>query len=295
MLLETIATGRTPLDLTDLAGKVAVVTGAASGIGLALAQRLGTEGMKLVLADIDRVALQQAAVGLDALCIEVDARDPVSVAALARAAVEHFGVVHLFCSNAGVSRMASIERLTIGDWRWLFDVNVFGAVNGVDAFLPILKANPEGGHILFTASLSSFYPTRAQAAYGASKYALAGFAETLALELQAEGARVGVSLLCPGPVRTNIRFGYARREAQYRPADNVEEVSGSDRHEDAFRGETTDEDWQTPAAVAETALAGMRRGEMWVITHPRLMGSTWARNQAIADAADRAAADQSHG
>jgi len=286
MLLENLETGRAPMDMGDLAGKVAVVTGAASGIGLALARRLKAEGMELVLADLDREALEGAEAELGAFAMPADIRDPQSVRALADAALAHFGAVHLLCSNAGVSRMAGIERLTIEDWRWLFDVNLFGAVNAIEAFLPLLKANSEGGHVLFTASLSSFYPTRAQAAYGATKYALAALGETLALELQAEGAKVGVTLLCPGPVRTNIAAGYARREDRYR-AGAAGEGRSPDMHEQAFRGAIEESDWSTPEEAAEAALAGMRRGELWAITHSRLMSAALARNRAIAEASER--------
>lgn len=288
MLLEEIETGAAPLDMTALEGKTAVVIGAASGIGLALARRLKAEGMQLVLADFDREALDRAATELGAFAVLTDIRDPESVRSLADRAVARFGNIHLLCSNAGVSRMAGIERLTLQDWRWLFDVNLFGAVNAVEAFLPILKTSPEGAHILFTASLSSFYPTRAQAAYGAAKYALAALGETLALELQAEGARVGVTLLCPGPVRTNIGTGYAKREERYR-SPGESSGAGADIHEQAFRNETAESDWTTPELVAQEALEGMRRGEMWVITHPRLMSAALARNRAIAEASERAA------
>ena len=272
--------------MTRLEGKRAVITGAASGIGLALARRLKADGMLLVLADHDQAALDQVSAELGAPGILTDIRDPASVTALADAAVARFGTVHLLCSNAGVSRMAGVERLTIEDWRWLFDVNLFGAVNAVHAFLPVLKANPDGAHILFTASLSSFYATRAQAAYGATKYALAAFGETLALELQAEGAKVGVTLLSPGPVRTNIGTGYGKREAQYRSADAGEALP-PDQHELAFRNGVVETDWTTPERVAEAALAGMRRGELWVVTHPDLMHSTVDRHRAIEAAAAR--------
>ncbi|MEI9965582.1 MAG: SDR family NAD(P)-dependent oxidoreductase [Caulobacteraceae bacterium] len=197
--------------MADLAGKAAVITGGASGIGLGLARRLKAEGMQVLIADSDAEALAAAAAELGVPGVAVDVREPQSVQALAREAQARFGAVHLLCANAGVSRMGAITRLTPQDWRWLFDVNLFGAVNTVQAFLPLLKANPDGGHVLITGSLSSLYATRAQAAYGATKYALAAFAETLALELQAEGAGVGVSLLCPGPVRTNLGSSYARR------------------------------------------------------------------------------------
>jgi NAD(P)-dependent dehydrogenase (short-subunit alcohol dehydrogenase family) len=285
MLLETIATGETPLDMADLAGRTAVIIGAASGIGLALGRRLKAEGMQLVLADLDADALDRALAELGGLAVVTDSRDPASVQALADQAVARFGQVHLLCSNAGVARMAGIERLSIQDWRWLFDVNLFGAVNVVHAFLPVLKANPDGAHILFTASLSSFYATRAQAAYAATKYALAAFGETLALELQAERAKVGVTLLCPGPVRTNISTGYAKREEQYRVPAAVD--AGADVHEQAFRAETFEVDWSTADYVADAALAGMRRGELWVVTHPDLLSSTLSRHRAIEAAAER--------
>jgi NAD(P)-dependent dehydrogenase (short-subunit alcohol dehydrogenase family) len=286
MLLETIRTQDPPMDMTDLAGKTAVVTGGASGIGLALARRLKAEGMKVLLADLDEEALGKASAELDAPTVRTDIRDPASTAALAREAAERLGQVDLLCANAGVGRMAGIEHLSPEDWRWLFEVNVFGAVNTVQAFLPLLKANPTGGHVLITASLSSLYPTRAQGAYAATKYALAAFGETLALELQAEGAKVGVSLLCPGPVRTNIGSGYARREARY--VAKASEGPGPDIHEKAFRDTVVDEDWRTPDQIADEALKGLRRGELWIITHPDMMGPTLARAREIEAAAARA-------
>ncbi len=288
MLLETIKTGPAPMDMADLAGKTAVVTGGASGIGLALAQRLKAEGMRIVLVDKDQSALDQAAADLGATAFAADIRDADGMQALAARIAEEVGPVHILCANAGVANMAAIDRLTSLDWRWMFEVNVFGAVNTVTAFLPALKANPDGGHVLITASLSSLYATRGQAAYAATKYALAAFGETLALELRGEGAKVGVSLLCPGPVVTNIATGYAKREAEYvAPA----AAEGKDIHLQAFWDQVNPEDYRTPEQVAEAALRGMRRGELWIITHPEMMGPTEARGRGLMEAARRAAAD----
>ncbi len=195
--------------------------------------------------------------------------------------------MHLLCANAGVSRMAGIKRLSPEDWRWLFDVNLFGAVHTVTAFLPVLAANPDGGQLLITASLSSLYATRAQAAYAATKYALAAFAETLALELDAEGSKVAVSLLCPGPVRTNLGASYARRGAEYRAAAPAAEAE-PDIHERAFRAQVEPGDWSTPDEIADLAVEGLKRGEFWIITHPQLMGAVEARHRAIAEAVARA-------
>ena len=183
--------------------------------------------------------------------------------------------------------MASAARLTPEDWRWLFDVNVFGVVNTVQAFRPPLENDPDGGHILITASLSSLYPTRAQAGYAASKYAVAGFGETLALELRAEGSRVGVSLLMPGPVRTNIGTSARNRGPEYAPA--AAPPSSPDIHEQAFRASIVETDWQTPEQIADAAIDGVRRGDLWIITHPQMMGPVLERSRGIAAAGGAAA------
>ncbi len=270
------------MPLTNPRGKTAVVTGGASGIGLALARRLKAEGMQVVLADCESAALARAAEELGAPGLPVDVRDPASLQRLADAVVERFGGVSLICANAGVSRMASAARLTPEDWRWLFDVNVFGVVNTVQAFRPALEADPDGGHILITASLSSLYPTRSQAGYAASKYAVAGFGETLALELEAEGSKVGVSLLAPGPVRTNIGTSARNRFPEY--ASTAAPAQGPDIHEQAFRASVGETDWRTPEQIADAAIEGVRRGAFWIITHPQMMGPVLERCRAIAAA-----------
>ncbi len=288
MLLEMIERRRA-VPLSDLAGRTAVITGAASGIGLALGRRLKAEGMGLVLIDLDAEALDAAAAELGALAIPADVRDAEAMRAAAAQVMERFGHVSLLCSNAGVSKMAGVRRLTAQDWRWVFDVNLFGAVNVVTAFLPALDASPDGGHVLITASLSSLYATRSQAAYAATKYAVAAFGETLAMELQAEGSKVGVSLLCPGPVRTNIAQGYARREARYRTPE-AETDAGPDVHFEAFMGAVVESDWSTPEQVADIAIDGVRRGDFWIITHPQLMASVDDRSRAITEASAAMAA-----
>ena len=273
------------MPLTNPKGKTAVVTGGASGIGLALARRLKAEGMQVVLADCEPAALARAAEELGVPGLPVDVRDPASLETLANTVVERFGGVGLVCANAGVSRMASAARLTPEDWRWLFDVNVFGVVNTVQAFRPALEADPDGGHILITASLSSLYPTRSQAGYAASKYAVAGFGETLALELEAEGSKVGVSLLAPGPVRTNIGTSARNRFPEY--ASSAAPAQGPDIHEQAFRASINEADWQTPEQIADAAIQGVRNGDFWIITHPQMMGPVLERSGTIAAAGSR--------
>ena len=265
-----------------LNGKGAVITGAASGIGLALARRCAAEGMRLVLADCEAGPLERAAAELGARAVLADVRDAQSLEALAQTAATQLGRVDLVCANAGVSRMAAIERLTAEDWRWLFDVNLFGVVETVRAFLPHLKANPDGGHVVITASLSSLYPTRSQGAYAATKAAVAMYGETLALELAGEGSKVGVSLVCPGPVRTNIAVSMRNRGDRYPSA---APAAGTDIHEQAFRDSVREGDWSMPDDIADAALAAVRSGALWAITHPQMMHPVEARHRAIESAA----------
>ena len=272
--------------LSEPKGKVAVITGGASGVGYALAERLKAEGMQLVLADYESEALERAAAALGALAVSTDVRSAESVQALAARAVERFGAVHLVCNNAGVSVMAAASRLDLEDWRWTLDVNLWGVIHGVDAFLPLLKANPDGGYILNTASLSGLYPMRAQAAYAASKFAVVGLSEALAMELEAEGGKVGVTVLCPGPVRTNISSSASNRGPAY-PARSREGL-GPDIHDQAFRGQLPEAVWKTARETADAAVDGVLAGEFWVITHPQLMAPFEARHRAIMAASARA-------
>jgi NAD(P)-dependent dehydrogenase (short-subunit alcohol dehydrogenase family) len=193
-----------------LAGRVAVVTGAASGIGLAMSEVLAERGSSVVLADIEEGALKEATVALErrrasVLPVVTDVTDPRSVQALADAAVERFGAVHVLCNNAGVSGRVGRSWVTpLEDWRWVLEVNVLGVVHGVRAFLPILLAQEEG-HVVNTGSAACFESLPGMGPYGASKHAVLGLSEALARELLAAGAPVGVTVLVPGDVvRTRI-------------------------------------------------------------------------------------------
>ena len=277
--------------ITDFSGKVVVITGGASGIGYALGEQFGAAGAKVVIADVEDAPLKEAAARLGATGVKTDVRQADSVQALADSVIERFGRVDIVCNNAGVSVMAGVETLSPSDFRWVMDVNFFGVVHGVKSFLPHLKANPDGGWIVNTASLNGLVPLPALAAYGASKYAVVGFSEALRAELQGEGDKVGVSVLCPGPVRTNIRYSARNRDQGYGPSGRRE--GEPDMHEKAFRGTVSPDGFIDAEEAAAAVLQALREGRFWALTQPELMQPYEARTREIGEALEAAKAVQS--
>lgn len=193
--------------MRELAGKVAVVTGAASGIGRAMATRFATDGMRVVLSDIEEPALTDAAdelrsAGADVLAVVTDTSLRASVDELADRTLDHFGAVHLVCNNAGVgSRGLRLVDVPEQDFAWVLGVNLWGVMHGIWAFVPHLVRQGEG-HVVNTASISGLSHRPRMGPYNASKAAVVALSETLRFEL--EGTGVGVTIVCPGWVRTNI-------------------------------------------------------------------------------------------
>jgi len=188
-------------------GKVAVVTGAASGIGFALAERFARAGLDVVLADVEQAALEAAEqkiseTGVQTLALTTDVSDEASVQALAAAAVERFGAVHVVCNNAGVESVADPWFGPISAWQWVLGVNLWGVIHGIRAFLPQLIGQG-GGHFVNTASIAGLYPGFAPS-YDASKHAVVAISDGLYKSMTLAGLPIGVSVVCPGWVRTNI-------------------------------------------------------------------------------------------
>lgn len=188
-------------------GKVAVVTGAASGIGYALAERFASAGLDVVLADIEESALATAekkiaALGIKTLAVPTDVSDEKAVVALAAASVERFGAVHVVCNNAGVSSAADPWTGPLSAWKWVLGVNLWGVVHGIRAFLPHLVMQGEG-HIVNTASVAGLLPGFGPS-YDASKHAVVAISEDLYRAMKVAELPVGVSVLCPGWVRTRL-------------------------------------------------------------------------------------------
>ena len=263
--------------LQKLAGKTAVVTGGASGIGRGIAKRLIAQGMRVVIADIEPAALEATASEIGAVGVRADVSSFESVQALADEVGRRFGAVHVICNNAGVGSTAKIADMTLADWQWILGVNLMGVIHGVKAFLPRLLANPDGGHIVNTASMAGLSPLATLGGYSVSKYGVVALSETLALELEADGAKVGVSVLCPGPVRSNIKSSSRNRPAALADAG----LADSDL-------ETSDEGsamtWMEPDAAGEVVVRAIKNGDLYALTHPDMAPLVAERHRQIADA-----------
>jgi NAD(P)-dependent dehydrogenase (short-subunit alcohol dehydrogenase family) len=267
--------------MDQVRGKVAVVTGGASGIGRALATRFIAEGMNVVIADVEQGPLEAAAAELGAHGVRTDVADAASVAALAHATLERFGAVHVLCNNAGVGGGGQIKDLTLKDWQWVIDVNLWGVIHGVHTFLPHLLQNPDGGHIVNTASMAGLVAAPGIGPYNAAKYGVVAISETLADELAAEGSEVGVSVLCPGLVRTNIFTSQRNRPAALRNEQRKTAArSANEEIAQALRERGID-----PAIVAGRVFDAIRTNTFWIITHPEFLPAVAERTEQIQAAA----------
>ena len=194
--------------MENLQGKVAVITGGASGIGRAVADRAAGEGMRIVLGDVEEGPLKEAvddltSSGAEALGVVTDVADGASVRNLRDAALDRFGAVHLVHNNAGIGLGGPIWEVSEADWRWILGVNLWGVIHGVRTFTPLLIEQGEG-HIVNTASIAGLIAAPFLGPYNATKQAVVAISETLFKDLQSVGAPVGVSVLCPGFVQTRI-------------------------------------------------------------------------------------------
>jgi NAD(P)-dependent dehydrogenase (short-subunit alcohol dehydrogenase family) len=273
----------------DLEGKVAVVTGAASGIGLALARRFAGERMRVVLADVERAALDKATAELtdeygaaDIAGVLTDVRDDDAVDRLAAAAYERFGTVHVLCNNAGVGVGGLAWMVPADRWRWAVDVNLLGVARGIRAFVPRMIEQGEG-HVVNTASAAGILTGPAMAPYFATKHAVVALSESLYFDLQLTGGAVGVSVLCPEWVRTNIADTERNRPADVAPAEPAA-VPGVDIDPEMVRAliQGFVDGGIDPGDVAAHVVDAIRTGRFWVMTHPTTVEYARQRWDAIA-------------
>jgi NAD(P)-dependent dehydrogenase (short-subunit alcohol dehydrogenase family) len=248
----------------QLDGRVAVVTGAASGIGRSLAGRLTVEGMHVVLADVEEAALRDAVAGIgaDAVGFTTDVTSPESVEALAAFAYDTFGAVHVLCNNAGVFQGGLLWECTDADFEWTLGVNVMGIVHGVRAFVPRMLAAGTEGHVLNTVSMAGLATTPFSGPYDVSKFAAMAATECLAHDLASVGASIKVSALCPGLVDTGIS-----RSRRNRPvALDTPQSEGGAFVEQALADGTAGS--MSPAEVADLVVDAIREEHFLVPTRP---------------------------
>ncbi|MFF5212224.1 SDR family NAD(P)-dependent oxidoreductase [Streptosporangium sp. NPDC000396] len=248
-----------------MSGKVAVVTGAASGIGRALATRLAAEGMDLMLADVDPGGLAETAAQTGArrvLTQTTDVSDEAAVRHLADRAFGELGAVHVLCNNAGVFQGGHMWTRTTEDFSWLLGVNLWGVLHGIQAFVPRMIEQDTEGHIVNTVSVAGLFAAPYMAGYAVSKFAAFAASQTLAQDLAMAGSKLRVTALCPGAVRTQIN-----RSERVRPADLT-----IGRTRDDYDAQGIIDDVMVkgidPADVAAQVVAAIHEERFLVLTHP---------------------------
>jgi len=267
----------------SLRGKVAVVTGAAGGMGRGIAEVLLEAGMQLVIADVDDDTLSRTAAELGVTGYRIDVSSSEDMERLARQVIDRFGAVHVVCNNAGVGPVGNISDLTLADWRWMLDINLWGVIHGVHAFLPLLERNAEGGNIINTSSMSGLLPGPQFGPYTVSKYGVVALTEVLAQELAIAESLVSAGVLLPGPTRTAIATSMRNRDNPARANSGLVNMDLADS--DIFPEGIP---WKTPREIGEMVLEGIISGELYLFTHPQLSQPIFDRFDRIREASDRA-------
>jgi NAD(P)-dependent dehydrogenase (short-subunit alcohol dehydrogenase family) len=252
--------------MRQLRDRVAVVTGAASGIGLALAERFVAEGMKVVMADIEAEALATAADALKRrasalLATQVDVSRPDDLERLARETYAAFGAAHVLCNNAGVAVIGAVHEHTLADWQWVINVNLWGVIHGVRAFVPRMLAGGDEGHIVNTASMAGLTTAQFMSVYDVTKHGVVALSESMFKEFQVTGAPIGVSVVCPGLINTAIM-----RSSRNRPDELAEEGKAGPMAQ-AFGQSLSDRlaGGYPPSEVAEQVVQGLREGRFYIV------------------------------
>ena len=254
--------------MQEFQGRVAIVTGAASGIGLAMATRFAEEGMQVVLADIQEDALDAAVAALhgaghEVMGVRTDVSRYDQIEHLAARAIDAYGKVNIVHNNAGVVRAGTLEELSLEDWQWVMGVDLWSAIYGVKVFLPLIKQAGEG-HIINTASSAGLQSTANIGAYNVAKFGVVALTETLKLELDEAGSAIGASVLCPGAVRTRICESDRNRE---RTGFSAGTASTTEQTFKDMAGAIVS-DGLAPVEVAGRVFTAIKNNEFWILTHP---------------------------
>jgi len=272
--------------MKELRDRVAVVTGAASGIGRTMAEHFAAEGMKIVLADIEQDALDEAeaafrANGATVLAVRCDVSKGADVEALAETAVDEFGVIHVVCNNAGVVPPAGpLWERTEADWEWVLGANLWGVIHGVRTFVPIMIEQGTEGHVVNTASLAGLVSVPWLGIYNVSKHAVVTLSETLYRELAAIGSQVKVSVLCPAWVTTRLADADRNRPAELQNPER-EKTAQDEAIDQAVRG-FLDSGISTEQ-VATAVVEAVKQEKLYILTHPESVEAVRARMEDIVE------------
>jgi NAD(P)-dependent dehydrogenase (short-subunit alcohol dehydrogenase family) len=264
--------------MKDLAGRTAVITGAASGFGREFALRAAQAGMRLVLADLQEEGLKETASmlgGAASLSVRTDVSDPAAVDALAEAAYARFGAVHIVFNNAGVAVAGPAWSATLEDWQWSIGVNLMGVVHGVRSFVPRMLAGGEPGHIVNTASVAGLLAVPGSSVYCATKQAVVALSECLYHDLRLIDAKVGVSVLCPAFVNTGIGSSERNRPAELAATNPLGEAAIEGMRAALRKGKLT------AADIAAMTFEAIEADRFWILTHAKIKGAISLRFEDI--------------
>ncbi|HKQ63601.1 MAG TPA: SDR family NAD(P)-dependent oxidoreductase [Methylomirabilota bacterium] len=269
--------------MEKLQGRVAVVTGAASGIGLALAERFAAEGMKVVMADIEAAALDSASAAVRAKApavhaVRIDVSRAEDVERLAHETYAAFGAAHVVCNNAGVAVIGAVHEHSLADWQWVIGVNLWGVIHGVRAFVPRMLAGGDEGHIVNTASMAGLSTAPFMSVYDVTKHGVVALSESMFKEFEATGAPISVSVVCPGLINTSIM-----RSSRNRPPELSEEGKAGPMAQ-AFGQALGDRltGGYPPSEVADQVVRGIREKRFYVVpAQPEVRKAATIRAQDI--------------
>lgn len=274
--------------MKELKGRVAVITGGASGIGYGMAKAFAGEGMKLVLADIETEPLERAVreladLGAAVIGVSCDVSNAPSVDALRDRALSEFGAVHVVCNNAGVASTggSATWEASLEDWSWVMGVNLMGVVHGIRSFVPVMIEQGDGGHVVNTASVAGLVP--GMGIYGVTKHAVVALSESLFSELEGRGHSIGVSVLCPGWVNTQILESERNRPETPRadPGARAAEVEATRKLVEGLIRQGLD-----PVAVGKLVAESIRADRFYVLTHPHWKNMIQHRMENILEGRD---------
>ncbi len=270
--------------MQDIVGKVAFITGGASGLGLAMARSFSAAGMKIAIADIEEGALAATAESFkdsnaEIITLKVDVTDRESMAAAREETLSAFGKVHVVCNNAGVALNGNIGDMTFKDWDWVMKVNLDGVVNGLVTFIGDMRAQGEGGHFVNTASIAGHYGMPGVGPYCASKFAVVGISETMRQDLAADN--IGVSVLCPGIVETGISQSERNRPLALGGTSAPAMTPRGDDDPPLVEGQVMDV--MQPQDIGDMVLHAMQSGQFYILSHAEFEGAVTKRGAEISE------------